>query len=148
MDAQENQTDESMPKGLLGGALAAFAGAVLWATVTALTHFQIGWMAVGVGALVGLGVRFFGHGTDFRFGFAGAALALLGCLFGNLLAYASLGAHGAGVPLPAVLMGMLFEPKLVADFMVDGFGPMDFLFYALALGTGYKCSFSNVAAEY
>ena len=49
--------EQSLPMGLMAGAGAALLGAIGWAVITALTKFQIGFMAVGVGFLVGTAVR-------------------------------------------------------------------------------------------
>ena len=46
------------------GAAAAAVGAAVWAAVTFATDFQIGWMAVGVGA--GVGVASFTHVPYFQ----------------------------------------------------------------------------------
>jgi len=87
---QELRDNQSLPLGVLGGLGGGAIGAALWALITSLTGFQIGWMAVGVGFLTGLGVRSFGHGLDKTFGAAGAVLALAGCVVGNLLTVAIL----------------------------------------------------------
>lgn len=50
------------------GSLAAVVGAMLWAAVTVITNAQIGWMAIGVAALVGVVVRTLGRGLDKSFG--------------------------------------------------------------------------------
>ena len=145
---EEPDADESLIKGILGSCIAAVLGAVIWAAITAITHFQIGWMAVGVGFLVGYGVRVLGKGTTQKFGLVGGTLAFLGCVLGNLLAYTIMGAQAASVSLPLVLLGMLVKPGLALDLLYAGFGPMDFLFYALAIYEGYRFSYNNIAEEY
>jgi hypothetical protein len=45
------RSEQSLPMALLAGGGAALVGAIGWAVVTAVTHFQIGFMAVGVGLL-------------------------------------------------------------------------------------------------
>jgi hypothetical protein len=45
------------PKALLFGAAAAFAGFILYSTVTILTGFQIGYMSLAVGFLVGVAMK-------------------------------------------------------------------------------------------
>ena len=80
------RSEQNLSMGIVAGGIAAAVGAGLWAAITAVTGFQIGWMAVGVGFLVGLAVRHFGKGIDKAFGIAGAVLALIGCLAGNLFA--------------------------------------------------------------
>ena len=146
--AEETDPAQSMSKGIIGGAVAALIAAILWAVMTALTKWQIGWMAVGVGALVGLGVRKLGRGTSSKFGFVGATLALGGCLVGNFLAYCMIAASEMDIGLGAALLSIAKEPGTILEIMYAGFGPMDFLFYAIALYEGYRFSFCNVANEY
>jgi hypothetical protein len=82
---QKFEAEQNMVGGFLAGAVAALVGAGAWALVTVLTGYQIGFMAIGVGFLVGLAVQFAGKGINKIFGVMGAALALVGCLFGNYL---------------------------------------------------------------
>ncbi len=80
--------------GALAGLAAAFVGAVVWAIVTVTTKYQIGLVAIGIGALVGFAVRI-GNGGK-AFGILGAFLALFGCVLGNyfsLIAFASAQLH-------------------------------------------------------
>ncbi len=57
---QEIRGNQNLLFGVVGGMVAAAVGAAIWAVITALTNFQIGWMAVGVGFLVGYAVRMCG----------------------------------------------------------------------------------------
>src|SRR5882672_10328355 len=77
--ARPVEVTENLPMGFMAGLIAAAVGAGLWALVTILTGYQIGWMAVGVGFLVGWAVRAGGKGTHTVFGMMGAMLALGGC---------------------------------------------------------------------
>ena len=43
-------------KGLIGGLIGGFVGAMIWALIAYFLHVEIGWIAIGVGALVGIGV--------------------------------------------------------------------------------------------
>jgi len=43
--------------GAFVGLAAAIVGAIIWAVVTVTAKYQIGWMAVGVGAFVGFALR-------------------------------------------------------------------------------------------
>ncbi len=72
--------------GFMAGLAAAAASAGVWALITIVINYQVVWMAVGVGFLVGWGVRLAGKGTHRAFGIMGALLALSGCAVGNLLA--------------------------------------------------------------
>lgn len=76
--------------GLIGGVIAMLVGAIVWGAITYFTQYQIGWMSIGVGFLVGVAIRFFGQGKTLIFGVSAAALALIGCLLGNLIFYSGI----------------------------------------------------------
>ena len=138
--------DEQNPGiGVVAGALAALVGAGLWAAVTVMTGYQIGWMAIGVGVLIGLALRKAGKGIDRTFGFAGAGLALAGCLLGNLLAVCGFVSVQQSIPLLQVLGRM--NPAVAVELLRATFSPIDLLFYALAVYEGYKLSFRQVTRE-
>ncbi|HXU12290.1 MAG TPA: hypothetical protein VN898_10015 [Candidatus Binatia bacterium] len=127
---------DSLPMALLAGLVAAAVGAAAWALVTVLTQMQIGWMAVGIGFLVGLAVRKFGKGSAPSFQVLGAVLSLVGCLAGNLLAVCIFAGRSEDVPLMTILAGL--TPSLAVRLIVETFSPMDLLFYGLAVYEGYK----------
>jgi len=124
--------------GFMAGLVAAAVGAGLWALITIITGFQIGWMAVGVGFLVGWAVRVAGKGTHMAFGVLGAALALGGCALGNLLAVVVMAACDFEVPLQAVFTRL--TPDVVWSLMETTFKPIHVLFYGIALYEGYRFS--------
>ncbi len=139
------RADQNLVAGVLAGAAGAVAGAGLWAAVTVFTGFQIGWMAVGVGFLVGYLVRLAGKGIDKSFGVAGALLSLLGCALGNLLAACGWLARQEGVPFLEVLSSL--DAEFVGRLMAHTFNPMDLIFYGFASYEGYKLSIRKLTEE-
>jgi len=137
--------DQNLPVGVLAGLIGALGGAAVWGGITVATGYQIGWMAVGVGFLVGYAVRTFGKGIDKVFGIAGAVLALIGCGLGNLLAISGMIAADQEMGFFEVL-GQL-NPGLVKDLMVSTFSPMDLLFYGIAVYEGYRFSFRRLTTR-
>src|SRR5882762_579743 len=122
--------------GGFAGLAAAIIGAIIWAVVTVTTKYQIGWMALGVGALVGFALRI-GNGGK-AFGVLGAFLALFGCVLGNylsLIAFASAEEH---VPFFTMLNNA--DPTKIINAMWDDFVSASVLFYAIAAYEGYKFS--------
>lgn len=123
---------------LLGGLGAALVGALIWAVITVTIKFQIGFMAVGVGFLVAWAVRTLGKGRDATFGIIGGAMALLGCLLGNLLSACGFIAGQASEPVVSVTLRVLGNPSSIAAILQTTFQGMDLLFYAIAVYEGYK----------
>jgi len=140
----ELHAKQNLPLAAAGGLLAALVGAMLWAVITVTTNYQIGWMAVGVGFLVGGVTRMLGRGLDKSFGYLGAGLALLGCLLGNHLTNCMLIARETGLSATAVLTRL--HPAAILRLMTATFHPLDVLFYGLAVYAGYRFSFRRIAA--
>ena len=139
---EENQ---NLSMGILGGFLAALAGASIWAIITAVTEFQIGFMAIGVGFLVGYAVRYLGQGVDQVYGIIGGGLSLVGCLLGNVLTACIFYAEAEAVPFMDVVGSLDFSIAL--EILVESFAPMDILFYGIAVYYGYKWSFRQLTEE-
>lgn len=137
--------EQNLTGGALAGLAAAVAGAAVWAVITVATGYQIGWMAIGVGFLVGLSVRLAGKGIDKSFGVAGALLALVGCLLGNFLTVVHFVAEAWELGYFDTLSRL--DPAAVPELMTITFSPIDLLFYALALYQGYKLSFRQITRE-
>lgn len=137
--------EENFPIAVVAGLAGALLGAVLWAVITAMTDFQIGFMAVGVGFLVGLAVRHVGKGVSTRFGILGASLSLIGCVIGNLLAISTMISSQESMPITEVLSNLNLD--IAIELMTLTFHPMDILFYGLALYYGYKMSFRELTPE-
>jgi hypothetical protein len=139
------RNEQNLAAGAICGIFGALLGAGIWAVVTIFTHFQIGWMAVGIGFLVGIVVRTFGKGIDKVFGVIGAVLALLGCGLGNLFAACGMIAVEEKVGFLKVLSSL--NPALVKALMIATFSPMDLFFYGIAVYEGYKLSFRNITPK-
>jgi len=142
---QQIRDNQNLSLAVIGGAAAAVAGAVIWAAVTAVTNWQIGIMAIGVGFLVGLVVRKVGRGVSSSFGVTGAVLSLAGCLLGNLLAACAIVADQQNMGYFEVLGRVDFRTAI--DIMVGTFHPMDVLFYGLAVYYGYRFSFHQLTPD-
>ena len=142
---QRLESEQNFLLAAAGGLGASVLGAGIWAGVTVVSGFQIGFMAIGIGFLVGVAVRSLGKGITSTFGVLGAALSLLGCALGNLLAVTALVAREQGVAFLDAVFGL--SPSLIQELMVAFFSPMDLLFYAIALYYGYKLSFRQLTEE-
>lgn len=136
MSEAEYFPERKLLLGGFAGLAAAIIGAIIWAVVTVTTKYQIGFMALGVGALVGFALRI-GNGGKL-YGILGAFLALFGCILGNyfsLIAFASAEEH---VSFFTMLNNA--EPAKVISVMWEDFMSTSIVFYALAAYEGYKFS--------
>lgn len=138
MQLRQIQANQNLGLGLVGGAVGACIGAAIWAGITAITNFQIGWMAVGVGFLTGFGVRTLGKGISPTFGVIGAILSLAGCLLGNLLSICVVISRQEGMPMLDVVSAL--NPSLAVELVKETFSVIDLLFYGIAVYQGYRFS--------
>jgi hypothetical protein len=129
--------EENLPFGILAGAVAAGLGALIWMGITVATAMHIGYVALGVGALVGLAIRYVGHGTGMIFGIAGAVLTLIGCLGGEILTAIQLSTtpqHDFFSMLTTVDLGQMLTN------IFNQMDPIMYLIYAIGIFEGYKLS--------
>ena len=128
----------SLLMGLIGGTVAMLISAIIWGVVSYVTNYQIGWMAIGVGFLVGIAVKFFGKGKSMMFGISSALLALIGCVLGNLIFYSGIIAREESAAFLQVLFVLLSKPAAAIEVFSIAFGFMDILFYVLAAYVGFS----------
>lgn len=137
---EQLDTESNLIMGLIGGALAMLVSAVIWGAATYFTEYQIGWMAIGVGYLIGIAVKFFGKGKTMIFGISSAGLALVGCALGNLLFYSGVIAREESAAFLEVFFFFLFSPAAAVELFTLAFEFMDIWFYALAAYVGFSSS--------
>ena len=143
-DIRQNQ---NLTMAIVGGLTASVVAALIWALITYITNFQIGFMAIGVGILVGYAVKFFGKGVTTPFGIVGAVFALFGCILGNLLAAVIAGAMEEGSSFAFILSILLSSPEVILEVYKATFSPIDLLFYGIAIYEGYKISFRQLTED-
>lgn len=130
--------EENLPKGLLCGVVAALVGAAVWGLVSVSTGYQIGYMAIGVGFLVGLAMRI-GKGVRPIFGIIGAALALLSCALGDYFSMIGYVAQEYELSYMETLTSVPVGD--VVSALIENLLSMTALFYGIAVYEGYKLSF-------
>ena len=128
---------ENLLFGIFAGILAAMLGAVIWMGIAAATGLHVGYVALGVGALVGLTVRSFGNGGGMFFGIIGAALTLAGCLGGEVLTVAQLASSPQRDLLNTLMTLDLNQTLSNIFYRMD---PLMYLIYAIGIFEGYRLS--------
>jgi hypothetical protein len=136
---------QNLSMGILGGIVASMVGAIIWAIVTIITGYQIGFMAIGVGFLVGYSVRILGKGINNTFGMAGAILSFIGCVLGNILSICISASQYESIPLLQIISNL--NVGIIVELMIETFHPMDLLFYGIAVYEGYKFSFRELSED-
>lgn len=137
--------EQNLIKGIVAGLAAGILCSILWAVITVATNYIIGYMAIAVGAGVGISIGYMGKGLDPIFGIFGAAISFLSCVLGNMLSVIGFVANEEGVGYLKTLF--MFDYSLIPSIMKEGFSPMDVIFYGLAIYEGYKFSFRVISEQ-
>lgn len=139
------RSEQNLMIGTLSGFIASMIGAGIWAGVTIVTEYQIGWVAIGIGFLVGFAIRITGKGIDPPFGIVSAVLSLLGCVAGNVFIIAYFLADGNEMAIMSVLSELGFAT--IYELLANTFEIIDLLFYALAAYFGYRSAFRQITEQ-
>ena len=139
------KNQENLVPALFCGAIAGFIGAVLWGAVSVVTGFQIGYMAVAIGAGVGYTIRLVGKGLSNKFGFWGGAIAFVSVLLGNIFSIIGFIANSESMSYIDVLFNL--DYTYLPNLLAETFSIMDLLFYGLAIYEGYRFSFRVLTQE-
>ena len=128
---------ESLALGFLAGLFAAAVGAGIWMAVTIMLNVHVGYVALAVGALVGLSIRAAGKGRNMLFGVMGALLTLAGCLGGEVLASVQ-----SLVTPEHDFYHVLTSADLIAvvTTIFQRMDPLMYVIYGIGIFEGYKLS--------
>lgn len=139
------KSEQNLAIGIGTSLLVGILGAALWAVITVATGFQIGYMAVAIGAGVGYTMRYFGKGIDQIFGITGALIAVVSCFIGNFFSLIGFVANDQGLGYIETLLAI--DYNLIPIAMKEAFSIMDILFYGIAGYEGYKFAFRTFNNE-
>jgi len=137
--------EQNFSGAVVAGSIIGIIGSAVWGAITVATRYQIGYMAIAIGAGVGLSMRYIGKGIDPIFGITGGIIAVLSCILGNFLSIIGFIADAEGLGYFETLGAIDFS--LVLPIMVDTFAVMDLLFYGIAGYEGYKLAFRTLSNE-
>lgn len=141
---KEELTVGSLLTAFLGGMVAAVLGGIIWGLIVITTNYEIGFVALGIGALSGYGVLYLARGKK---GFALQILAAISSIFG-IITEKYIAFHHFFTEMVALEYGeevastisifsidtiTLFTEEL--SYIVSGF---DLLWILLAVATAWK----------
>ncbi|RXG15315.1 hypothetical protein DSM03_102455 [Leeuwenhoekiella aestuarii] len=139
------KSQENLIPAVICGAIAGLIGAILWGMITVATDFQIGYMAVAIGAGVGYTIRLVGKGVSQIFGFWGGAIAFVSVVLGNIFSIMGVIANAQDISLLETMLYL--DYTYLPELMSETFSPIDLLFYGIAIYEGYKFSFRVLTQE-
>jgi hypothetical protein len=117
--------------------VSGLAGSAVWVAFGAATKHEIGFVAVGVGILVGWSMARVRAGWG-GLPFVAAAIALVSVLVGDVVLDIYLQADYEGIGFGEGLGTTLTTPSLARDLFSAYFSPIDALFWAIATSSAYR----------
>jgi hypothetical protein len=137
--AAQTPRARALPGALIGGLAGALVGAAVWAAIAVATQFEVGYVAVLVGFLAGVGVRFGARaqrgpllqGVAVGLALVGLAAAKYMIIAYEFIHYASSQGVDVGV----------FDGRVVSafpDVLAETIGPLDALFVFLAMSAAFR----------
>lgn len=129
---------QSVRAALAAGIVAVLLLCSLWTLVTIATDRIFPWFSMLQGAVIGMMVRRFGKGFDYRFPLIAACLACAGALVGNLVIALPETTEQLGASVWQVVRGLtwrsfqiFFDEVITAvDYIYAGFGAVLAAFYS------------------
>lgn len=124
-------------RGILAGIGVAVLGAVAWALLVFLTHYEVGIAAVVIGLAVGWAVHRVGRVASIGMAIGAAVIAAFGILLGFIVANLIAGAHDLGI-------GFTDAVNVVTDqigwgtFLSDSVSGLDWLFLAIGAFSAFR----------
>jgi len=137
--------EQRLIPGILSGIIVGLVGAILWGIITVSAGVQVGYMAIAIGAGVGLAIRKFGRGIDQIFGYWGAGISFFSVLLGNFFSIIGFIANSEGLGYFETLL--LFDYNYLPQAMRATFSLIDLVFYGIAIYEGYKFSFRKITEK-
>ena len=128
--------EQNFVNGLAAAVVATIAGALGWGVISVATGYMIGWVAIGIGVLVGYGMQVFGRGLTAKYSAVAAILAVIGCLAGNFAAQVMFVMKISGVSAGDVVAGLTIRD--IIAFYTETLEVMDLVFWVLALGAAWS----------
>jgi len=87
---------QSFRNAVIAGLIIIIIFSIFWITLSELTNRVFPWFTIVLGFLLGHSTRIAGRGTDWRFPFLAAGMAVAGALIANIVIAASVTADGFG----------------------------------------------------
>lgn len=125
---------------ILGALVAAILGAILWTVIGVSTNHEVGYVALGVGALTGFAVKRLANGRTTR---AHQIIAVIFSIIGVLLGKYFLFAYAINDGFDGMFDSFVFE--MFQQMSGDIFDALDILFLALAVVPAWRIAAPKAA---
>jgi hypothetical protein len=135
MSSSGRFTQPNLAAGVVAGVLAGVVGAILWGGFTALTHFRIGYLALGIGVLVGYAIVQVGQVRTVAVGVTAAVITVVACAAGDTGSVYFQASHDLHVSVGTLLSNSNPFTVFRVDMQHNAFG---LVFFAIAAWAAFR----------
>jgi hypothetical protein len=118
---------------------------IIWATITVMTWYQIGYMSLGLGAAIWFMVSVFGKGIDQIYGVIWWVFALIWTILWNFLSIIWFVSKDDWITILEAIN--IIDFSYLPQIIIQSFVPMDFIFYWLAMVVWFQLSFRKIPED-
>lgn len=130
LDADTIIAAQSLPRAAVAASAVIALMTLLAMMLASLFDRVFPWLVLFQGALIGLAIRRWGHGFDWRFAASGALLAFFGAYVGSFLIAASVAAEQLQSSTVSVILNM--SEYTLGTYFAEDLNPADHIFAAFA----------------
>ncbi len=124
-------SEQRLGSAVIGGVVATILSAGFYAVITVAMGYATAFLAIGIGVAVGFAIQYLGRGIETKFMVVASALAVAGCVLGNVLAVVIFGARASGKSPFEIAANI--EIGELTRFVFADFQLLDWLFWPLAI---------------
>ena len=137
------ESSGSIALGVVGGVVAAIVTGIVWALIVVVTDYEIGFAALGVGFVCGLGTILLGSGRGVQFQVVAVLTSILGIIIGKYGMYYHYFTQYVTEEYgeEALINISIFSGAVIGDFLSaigSMLGGYDILWLILAVTTAWK----------
>ena len=142
---EELLPQQNFQNAVIFGIAATLAGAIIWALVAAAAGYVVSFVPVALGAFVGSAIRVFGKGLAWKFVVLAAALTIVGCIMGNVMAVILIEWISYNIPISEILRGITAESLI--GFLIVEYQLIDAVAWVVAISVAASTAKRKLSRE-
>jgi hypothetical protein len=139
------KSEQNIKNAIIAWFITMLICSIIWATITVLSGYQIGYMSLGLGAAIWFMVSIFGKGIDQIYGVIWWILALIWTLLWNFLSIIWFVSKDDWISILEAIN--IIDFSYLPQIIMQSFVPMDLIFYWLAMVVWFQLSFRKISED-